>query len=115
LARPLKHEHEKRSIVLQTRITQADKAHVEEQAAACGLSLSEYTRRRTLGHVVAPLSRAKYDPALVSEINRIGVNVNQLARSIHLDDQRFVPYWQEIGSQLEEILDRLAGDDTEAA
>eukprot|EP00752_Nemacystus_decipiens_P015808 g14118.t1 len=82
MARPIKQPHEKRSEVLRARVTFAEKMHVEEQASAAGIDPSEYVRRRALGFMVSPAPR-RADAALVSELNRIGVNLNQIARNLN--------------------------------
>lgn len=110
MARPKKHEMEKRNRVIAFRATVAEEEHLREQAANVGLSLSDYTRRRSVGHVVAAPARPKFDPALVSEVNRIGVNVNQLTQAVHMD-REFVKYWREIGKELEALLEKLVDSD----
>jgi hypothetical protein len=54
--------------VASVRFTDAEHAHVKAQAAAAGLSLSEYLRRRALGHVV--VSRETLN--LINELRRQG-------------------------------------------
>lgn len=112
MARPRKHVHEKRSKKLESRVTFAELAFVQAQADACGLSVSEYTRRRTLGHVVAPLSQQTFDPTLVNEINRIGVNVQQLTQAIHMNSD-FVEYWCGISTKLDELLSFVVDGSTQ--
>ena len=53
------------------------------------MSVGEYVRRRALGHVVSTSSQ-RADPALISELTRIGTrlakagnNLNQIARSVN--------------------------------
>ena len=105
MARPKKYDEEKRTERFNLRLTLAEIEHLGTQAAATGLAPHEYVRRRVLGHVVAPAPR-QADAALVSEINRIGVNVNQLARATHRCSD-FTAYWREIGGQLEAVLRRV--------
>ena len=81
MARPKKVEQEKRSEQTKERWTIAELAYVEEQARNAGLSRAEYIRRRSLSLPVRPApSVGASDPALVSELNRIGVNLNQIAK-----------------------------------
>ena len=65
-------------------------------------------RRRTLGHAVPPAPSRSSDPALVSELNRIGVNVNQLARATHRGSD-FVRYWNVVGEELRTVLGKVVG------
>lgn len=64
------------------RLTAAERAFVEAQAARAGLSVVEYCRRRILGHRVAP-ARSATDARAVAELNRIGVNVAMLLRDMN--------------------------------
>ena len=61
------------------RITPAELAIVQEQAARAGLSLSDFSRRVILRKRVAP-AITDTDEAALAELARIGVNLNQLAR-----------------------------------
>lgn len=108
MARPVMAPHERRTERCNLRFTAAEMVHVQIQADASGLTTSEYLRRRALGYQVpaSPLRRGS-DPALVSELNRIGVNVNQLARAVHMD-RSFVAYWKEIGRELTRTLEKIA-------
>ena len=80
MARPRKQPAEQRGTRLTTRVTQAELAHVERQASAVGLTAAEFLRRLALGATVAP-RRPRSDDALLVELNRLGVNINQLARA----------------------------------
>ncbi len=84
MARPVKQEHEKRSEVVQTRVTLAEHEHMRSVAEDAGLSVSDYLRRRACGYMVPTgAARRSVDPALVSELNRIGVNLNQITRNLN--------------------------------
>jgi len=79
MARPTKAPNEKRTEQVKIRLTLAEYLHLADQADMADLSLAEYVRRRALGYrIQPPASRA--DQQLLAEINRIGVNINQLAR-----------------------------------
>lgn len=109
MARPKKHDLEKRDQRLNLRLTLAEVEHLRDQAEAAGLPLSEYARRRVVGHVVVPAPQ-RVDAALVSEINRVGVNVNQLARAIHIDPvkPRFSSDWRVVLGELRQVLAKVA-------
>lgn len=108
MARPKKTDAEKRDQVVNTRFTLAEHEHLRAQAEAAGLSVSEYLRRRAIGYTVPPAPARSYsDPALISELNRIGVNVNQLARASHRGSA-FTRYWRDVGTELGTILSKLA-------
>ena len=103
MARPKKEPTEARDQRFNLRFTLAEIEHIRAQAHVAGLDPHEYLRRRALGHVVAPAAARQADPALVSELNRVGVNVNQLARAVHRDSA-FASYWREIGEELQAVL-----------
>jgi len=106
MARPKKLEGERRTERFNLRFTVAEKLHVEEQAAKAGLDPTEFLRRRALSLPIAP-APAKADAALIAELNRIGVNVNQLARAMH--SGRTLPGgWPEIAPQLQTVLAKVA-------
>lgn len=84
MGRPRKEEHERRIASVRADLTEAEKVFVQDQAAKAGLSEAEYTRRRVLGNPVeSAATDRRIEPALLSELNRIGVNVNQIARHLN--------------------------------
>ena len=81
MARPTKNEHEKRSASLPTiRVTQAERVLIEDKAATAGLSLSDFMRVLALTEQVKP-RKTKLEASLLVELNRIGVNLNQIAHA----------------------------------
>ena len=78
MARPTKDDAAKRTERFNLRLTPAELAHVQQQAAHAGIGAHDYARRRVLGHRVPP-ARSQIDATLLTELNRIGVNLNQLA------------------------------------
>ncbi len=85
MARPRKPPDERRDAQLPpVRVTAAERVFIEEQAAIAGVAPSEFVRRRALGRRIAPAPSAANDRLLL-EINRVGVNLNQIARSLNSD------------------------------
>lgn len=81
MGRPIKQAHERRTVSLPpVRLTAAEHAYVSEQAATAGLSLTQYMRTLALTERVRP-AKAKIDAALLVELNKIGVNINQIAHA----------------------------------
>lgn len=106
MARPRKHPREQRSERFNLRFTIAERAHIDQQAAAAGIDATSFLRRRALGYRV-PSAESRADPALLSELNRIGVNVNQIARNLNAGR----PERQDVDvvlAELRGVLDRLA-------
>lgn len=123
MARPKKEPDEQRSESVRSTLTVSEKLHVQAQAKAAGLSEAEFARRRLLGYEVPP-TRSLADAALITEvnrlsweINRIGVNVDQLLLATYRGSD-FVAYWGDIGTtvhklagEAETVLKRLAALD----
>lgn len=111
MARPKKEQHEQRSEQMNTRWTLAEREYIRTQARAAGISETAYVRARTLSHQIHPVpSRGGADPALVSELNRIGVNVNQLARATHRGSD-FTRHWMHIAGELRTALAKVMARD----
>jgi hypothetical protein len=111
MARPRKHDSERRSARSEQRYTVAEMAYIRQQADLAGLSVTEYIRRRAVGYQVThAVPSPSFNASLVSELNRIGVNVNQLAKSVHLDTG-FQSYWKEIGEELSAIIASIVSAD----
>lgn len=91
MARPKKQRQEKRSEQTKERWTLAEYAYLNQQARIAGVTRAEFVRRRALSRPVsaAPTS-SSYDPAIISELNRIGVNLNQIAK--HANAGRGAPH-----------------------
>lgn len=87
--RPRKQEGERRTNQLPpVRVTDAELAHLENAASASGVSVTEY--RRDLYLSGGKPKRAKKSQPLIKllsqllvELNRIGNNLNQIARQIN--------------------------------
>lgn len=110
MARPRKEKHEQRTASTRTDLTAAEKAFLQEQASAAGLSEADYVRRRILGFQVSPAPRrvdAELTAALINEVNRLGVNVNQLARATHTDRTPRLD-WGELAAECERVLAKVA-------
>ncbi|MEM9053869.1 MAG: plasmid mobilization relaxosome protein MobC [Pseudomonadota bacterium] len=111
MARPKKQTDDKRTEQWNTRWTLAEREYIRTQASAAGMNETEYLRHRALGHQIHPApSRGASDPALVSELNRIGVNVNQLALATHRGSD-FTRYWMHIGGELRTVLHKVMAHD----
>ena len=82
MARPIKAAEEKRSANFPpVRVTEAELIHVQDQAEMAGLSVSDL-RQRALSGKVTP-RRTSGEASMLVELNRIGVNLNQIARSLN--------------------------------
>lgn len=83
MARPKKHDAEKRRANFPAvRVTEAELVDLHTKADAARLSPSEYIRQRVLSGKVTP-PRSPSQASLITELNRIGVNLNQIARQVN--------------------------------
>lgn len=106
MARPKKQPDERRTASIRADLTMAEKVYIQEQASRAGMTEAEYTRRRLLGQPVQASPR-RADASMLAELNRIGVNVNQLTRAVHTE-RDFVRYWQEIGGELRIAIEKVS-------
>ena len=79
---PLRPEERRDDRLPNLRVTSAERTLIEERASTAGLTLVEYCRRAIFKSRVAPV-RTSTDQALLVELNRVGVNLNQIARRVN--------------------------------
>lgn len=104
IGRPRKAPDEQRSESLPAvRVTAAERVFVEAQAAEAGLSLSDYCRRLILRRAIGP-ARSTSDEAALVALNRVGVNLNQIAR--HANAGRALP--AQLDDTLAQVRDAVA-------
>ena len=103
--RPVKQNEEKRCIQINIRVTIAENDYYAQQAAKAGISISEYLRRAGLNMIIA-VPRPIADAHLIREINAIGVNINQIARSSNRgQDER--EFWRALAEKVANTMDEL--------
>lgn len=84
MARPTKSAAESRTEPVRYRLTKAEWRQAELKARAAGMSVPLYLRRAGLAaRVVVRQVPVTADARLVAELNRIGVNLNQMVRAYH--------------------------------
>lgn len=83
-------------------------AKIERDAKSVGMTTTDFIRSRSLGFtpktspapdlaiVIAELNR------IILEFGRVGNNVNQLTKSVHLDTG-FQQYWREVGQEVKTL------------
>ena len=80
MARPRLGEEERRTRTVGVRVTEAEAEELQERAQAARLSRGAYLRRRGLEQRVRMVAERRLGAAELRELNRIGVNLNQMAR-----------------------------------
>ena len=83
MARPRLGEEERRTRTVGVRVTEAEETELRERAQAARLSMGAYLRRRALGQRVRSAVERRLGAAELRELNRIGVNLNQMARALN--------------------------------
>jgi hypothetical protein len=80
MARPKLAFDQVRGRTLGVRLTDAERATLDQTAAAVGLTAAEFVRRRALGYRLPPVqASAQAQAKLATALMRLGVNLNQLA------------------------------------
>ena len=81
--RPPLPAEERRSLRSVVCLTATEATEIAEQAAEAGLAPAVYMRRRALGRPVHRATVRRLGAAELRELNRIGVNLNQIARALN--------------------------------
>lgn len=109
MARPTKNAHERRTAhIPPVRMTVAEIVHVEDLASDTGLTVSEYVRQRLLDGKVTP-RRSDTTAGLLAELNRIGNNVNQIARQINRGRDHDPHHLNHVMGELVSTLHKVGG------
>ena len=83
MARPRLPRSLRRSRQINTRFTESEVQTLAGYAAAARLTIPEYLRRRGLRRRTPATAVVELPPELRRELNKIGVNLNQLTRLAH--------------------------------
>jgi hypothetical protein len=88
--RPQRDEAERRDAVLSVRVTAAERARIEARAAGLDAHLADFLRSAVLDRPAPPrrrsaaAARGRLTADELRELNRIGVNLNQIARALNV-------------------------------
>ena len=81
--KPWRGESERWTRTIGVRVTEAEEAELWGRAQAARISMGAYLRRRTLGQRLRVATERRLGAAEMRELNRIGVNLNQMARAMN--------------------------------
>lgn len=81
----------KRYPLLQVRVSHEQLHDIHARAAAAGLSVPDYVRTACLGRPLTIRAVRDLPATLLHQLNRIGVNLNQLARHANAGRYRDAP------------------------
>lgn len=110
MARPRKNSLDSRPHTLSFRVSVEELDQLQTKAMSAGISVGDLARQTALGapiHAAAPKAAPEVAPAGVAHIvalNRVGVNLNQIARALNANTG-FVP--AELDDTLKRVCDLL--------
>ena len=93
------------------RFSEEDIKRIDQDARAEGKTFSEYIRELTLKEPAQHLEVIEVFNKLINEINHIGININQIARSAnegiltYEDKKRLFAYLKTINKKVKEVID----------
>jgi len=93
------------------RFSEEDLKRIDQDARAEGKTFSEYIRELTLKEPAQHLEVIEVFNKLINEINHIGININQIARSAnegiltYEDKKRLFAYLKTINKKVKEVID----------
>jgi hypothetical protein len=90
-------------------VTPAEYVRIQQNAAAAGESVSDYTRKMVLkGRVVIEQTRS-LDHAAYDQVRRLGVNLNQAVHKLHATG-RIPPELLSSAATIDRLLGKLLDD-----
>lgn len=84
MARPKKKIQDLKAIRVNVRMTVSEYLTVSENADTLGITIPDFIRMRTTGSVLPRKKITSEDRKLFIELGRIGNNINQLTKKVHL-------------------------------
>ena len=78
---------ENRTRIVQFRLTEADYDRLKREADKAGIVPNECARVKATGKAMTIRQTQEIPFAVTYELNRIGVNLNQIARRLHMTDE----------------------------
>ena len=113
MARPRLGDEERRTRTVGVRVTEAEAAELQERAQAARLSMGAYLRRRALGQRGRIAAELRLGAAELRELNRIGVNLNQMARALNSGAAPSPAETQEAVERVGELVAKLLAGERE--
>lgn len=105
--RPRMSDHERRCRQSKIRLTIAELDYLRAQARTAGMPVAEFVRRRALALPVQP-PPSHADARLLSEINALGVNLNQIARNSNAGREGIQAVdWSDLQAELSRVLEKI--------
>ena len=110
MARPQKQSDDHRQHHLRVRLTAEELVAIQERVRLAGVSQSDYIRHAALTGRVQLSRTAAADPRLIAELNRIGVNLNQMTRTAN-GTGRVPPEVVRLCEKIEQLVMRVVDEE----
>src|SRR6056297_3096255 len=117
MARPKKKIQDLRAIRVNVRMTVSEYLTVSENASTLGVSIPDFIRLNTTGRVLPRKRISPEDRKLFVEMCRIGNNINQLTKKVHLgmnNSPQLNSLLLELKSNLDVLKSNIVNNDSQA-
>ena len=111
MARPKKSNSETFTDGMFLRMHPDDKRMIKSRAKEVGLTASEYVRVSARSCEIIQKTRTDIDFRLVYELNKIGVNLNQIARAINARGESVPVNLERVLKRIDGYLDKIVSND----
>ena len=111
MARPRKKQDDHRRNFIGFRVTDDELAMINQRASAAGVLQSEFMRQVATSGRVRYSRRVTTDPVVIAELNRIGVNLNQLTKTAN-SVGKVPPALDQLCHKIEAIVMKAIGRDS---
>lgn len=107
MARPKTKTDARKARVVSFRVTDSEFARLAQRAAAANMRLNDFVRTIALTKTdtLKVKTYMRYDPMLISELNRIGNNLNQMVKRYHVTGKTS-PYLEALCDRIDELIDQ---------
>lgn len=102
----MKREKRKRTEPIKFRVYESEKKIIDEKAKRLGLDRSKYLRKVSLQEPLIIIDMSKIDK-LIYEVNKIGVNINQIAKYANGHNVLYKNDIKEIKESLNSIWEKI--------
>tara|TARA_R110000765_G_scaffold295818_3_gene390989 strand:- start:17719 stop:18159 length:441 start_codon:yes stop_codon:yes gene_type:complete len=117
MARPKKKIQDLKAIRINVRMTVSEYLTVSENASTLGVAIPDFIRLKTTGRVLPRKRISPEDRKLFVEMGRIGNNINQLTKKVHLgmnNPPHLSSLLLELKSTLDVLKSNIVNNDSQA-
>lgn len=117
MSRPKKRIQDLKAIRINVRMTVSEYLTVSENAEILGITIPDFIRMKTTGRVLPRKRILPEDRKLFIELSRIGNNINQLTKKVHLgmnNPPSLIVLLSELKSTLDALKSNIVNRDSQA-